>query len=78
MRLAVIPARGGSKGLPRKNILPLVGKPLIAWSIESAINSAMIDRVVVSTDDPEIAQVAEKFGAQVLMRPANLDRKAHV
>ena len=72
MRLAVIPARGGSKGLPRKNILPLVGKPLIAWSIESAINSAMIDRVVVSTDDPEIAQVAEKFGAQFLMRPANL------
>ena len=69
MRVAVIPARGGSKGLPGKNIRPLAGKPLIAWSVEAAIESTLVDRVVVSTDDAEIAQVAIDFGAEVLPRP---------
>lgn len=63
--LAVIPARGGSKGIPRKNIIDLCGKPLIAYSIEAALRSRCIDRVVVSTDDAEIARVAEEYGADV-------------
>ena len=71
--LALIPARGGSKGLPRKNIRPLLGKPLIAWTIEQAKASKYIDRVVVSTDDEEIADVAKKYGAEVpFMRPKEL------
>jgi len=72
MRLAVIPARGGSKGLPGKNILPLLGKPLIAWSIEAALDAAKVDRVIVSTDSEEIADVARRYGAEVLARPAEL------
>lgn len=72
MQLAVIPARGGSKGLPGKNIRPLLGKPLIGWSIEAAQNSQNIDRVVVSTDSNEIAKIATSFGADVLFRPAEL------
>jgi CMP-N-acetylneuraminic acid synthetase len=72
MRLAVIPARGGSKGLPGKNIRPLNGKPLIAWSIEAAQNSSLVDRVLVSTDDEKIAKIAKSFGAEVLPRPALL------
>ena len=72
MRLAVIPARGGSKGLPGKNIKSLLGKPLLAWSIESALSSSLIDRVMVSTDSEEIADVASDFGAEVLMRPKEL------
>ncbi len=69
--LALIPARGGSKGIPRKNIIDLCGKPLIAYSIEAARNSKYIDYVFVSTDDEEIANVAKKCGAQVpFMRPA--------
>ncbi|MCS6263339.1 MAG: acylneuraminate cytidylyltransferase family protein [Nitrospira sp.] len=69
--LALIPARGGSKGVPRKNILPLAGKPLIAYSILQALASKWINRVVVSTDDEEIAQVAREWGAEVpFMRPA--------
>jgi CMP-N-acetylneuraminic acid synthetase len=71
--LAVIPARGGSKGLPRKNILPLAGKPLIAYSIEAALASKLITRVVVSTDDQEIAEISRAYGAEVpFMRPAEL------
>ena len=71
--LALIPARGGSKGLPRKNIRPLLGKPLIAWTIEQAKASKYIDRVVVSTDDEEIAEIARKYGAEVpFMRPKEL------
>ena len=62
--LAVIPARGGSKRLPRKNVLDLEGKPLIAWSIEAARNSGCCDAVVVSTDDPEVARVAEQAGVR--------------
>lgn len=68
--LAVIPARGGSKGLPRKNILDLAGKPLIAWTIEAAHNSAIIDRLILSSDDEEIAEVASRWGCDVpFMRP---------
>lgn len=73
MRLAVIPARGGSKRIPRKNIKSFCGKPMIAWSIEAALQSGCFDHVVVSTDDDEIAHVARKYGAQVpFMRPATL------
>lgn len=71
--LAVIPARGGSKGLPRKNIRLLGGKPLIAHTIEAALAS-IIDRTVVSTDDSEIADVARSYGAEVLHRPPDLAR----
>lgn len=68
--LAIIPARGGSKGLPRKNILPLLGKPLLAYTIEHARHSRLVNRVVVSTDDEEITQVARSYGAEVVHRPA--------
>lgn len=71
--VAIIPARGGSKGLPRKNIKPLLGKPLIAWSIEQAHNSKYIDRVVVSTDDHEIENISKQFGAEIpFLRPEYL------
>lgn len=73
MKLAVIPARGGSKRIPRKNIKPFCGKPMIAWSIEAALKSGCFDQVVVSTDDAEIVEVARQCGAQVpFMRPAML------
>lgn len=71
--IAIIPARGGSKRLPRKNILPLAGKPLISWTIEAALASKYIDKVIVSTDDIEIQEVAQKAGADVPeLRPENL------
>lgn len=71
--LALITARGGSKGLPGKNILPLAGKPLIAWTIEAALNSRVSNLVIVSTDDEEIAQVSRQYGAEVpFLRPAEL------
>ena len=71
--VAVIPARGGSKGVPRKNIRPLAGKPLIAYAIHTALASRLIDKVVVSTDDEEIASVARQYGAEVpFMRPKEL------
>lgn len=71
--LALIPARGGSKGIPRKNIKPLAGKPLIAWTISEALKSRYLDEVVVSTEDPEIADVARQWGASLpFMRPAHL------
>lgn len=71
--LALIPARGGSKGIPRKNVLDIAGKPLIAWSIEHALRSARVHRVIVSTDDAEIASVAERWGAEVpFLRPAEI------
>lgn len=73
--LAIVPARGQSKGIPRKNIKILVGKPMIAWSIEAAINSKYIDRIVVSTDDEEIKQISLKYGAEVpFLRPEELAR----
>ena len=70
--LAVIPARGGSKGVPRKNVLPLAGKPLIAHSIEQARQSKYITRIVVSTDDTEIAATANAAGTEVIWRPAEI------
>ncbi len=71
--LAIIPARGGSKGLPRKNVLPLCGRPLVGWPIKTALESAYIDRAVVSTDDEEIAKIALREGADVpFLRPADL------
>jgi len=71
--LALIPARGGSKGLPRKNILPLLGKPLLAWTIEQALASQYLDKVMVSTDDEEIARIARDYSAEVpFLRPAEL------
>lgn len=71
--LAIIPARGGSKGVPRKNIRPLAGKPLIAWTIGAALAAESLDRVVVSTEDEEIAAVSRELGAEVpFPRPAEL------
>ncbi len=73
--IALIPARGGSKGIPRKNIVPLGGKPLLAWSIATALACPEIERTVVSTDDEEIADVARQHGAEVpFLRPAELAR----
>lgn len=73
MKIAVIPARGGSKRIPRKNIKPFCGRPVIQWSIDAARASGCFDHIVVSTDDPDIADVARKGGAEVpFMRPAEL------
>lgn len=73
MKIAVIPARGGSKRIPRKNIKGFCGKPMIAWSIEAAKTSGLFDRIIVSTDDLEIAGVAKQCGAEVpFMRPEEL------
>ncbi|QWD94867.1 pseudaminic acid cytidylyltransferase [Polynucleobacter sp. MG-Unter2-18] len=73
MRLAVIPARGGSKRIPKKNIKTFMGKPIIAWSIEAALQSRCFDHVIVSTDDSMIAEVAQRFGASVpFIRPDEL------
>ena len=71
--LAVISARGGSKGIPAKNIQPVAGKPLIAWTILTAVTSGLFERIVVSTDSPEIANVAGTHGAEIpFMRPIEL------
>ena len=72
MILAIIPARGGSKGIPGKNIKPISGKPLLAWTIEAVKESELVDRYVVSTEDEEIAAVAREYGGEVLVRPAEL------
>lgn len=72
VNIVIIPARGGSKGIPGKNIKPLAGKPLIAYSIEQAIKTLSIDRIIVSTDDQKIKEVALKYGAEVQMRPPEL------
>jgi CMP-N,N'-diacetyllegionaminic acid synthase len=71
--IAIIPARGGSKGIPRKNIVDLAGKPLLAYSIEAIKKSKAVRKIIVSTDDAEIAEIAKKYGAEVpFMRPAEL------
>jgi N-acylneuraminate cytidylyltransferase len=76
-RLAIIPARSGSKGLKDKNIIDLCGKPLMAYSIEAALNSGLFDRVIVSTDSEHYADVARQWGAEVMMRGEKLsDDKA--
>lgn len=73
MRIAVIPARGGSKRIPRKNIKVFSGKPMIAWSIEAAKAAGLFEHIIVSTDDAEIAEIAKAWGAEVpFMRPAEL------
>ena len=69
---AIIPARGGSKGVPRKNIQLLAGKPLIAHTIEQALQARQVNRTIVSTDDAEIAAISEQYGAEVVMRPPEL------
>lgn len=71
--VAVVIARGGSKSIPRKNVLPLHGKPLVAWPIDLAKSVPTIDRVIISTDDDEIASIAQQYGAEMLFkRPAEL------
>lgn len=70
--LAIIPARGGSKRLPRKNILKLADKPLIAWSIDAGLHSQYIDKVVVTSDDSEIINIAQQYNAKTIKRPAEL------
>lgn len=70
--LGIIPARGGSKRLPKKNILDLNGKPLIGWSIEAGLNSQYIDEVIVSSDDDDILKISKGFGANVIKRPVEL------
>ena len=73
MRLCVIPARGGSKRIPRKNIKEFCGKPMIVWAIEAAIKSKCFDRIIVSTEDTEVASIAEMYGAEIpFMRPVEL------
>ena len=70
--IAIIPARGGSKGIPRKNVRLIAGKPMLAWNIEAARKSKYIDSVYISTDDAEIKEVASKYGANVIDRPKNI------
>lgn len=70
--IAIIPARGGSKGIPQKNIRLLAGKPLIAYTVDYALKSKYIDTVVVSTEDQEIAAISYKYGAEIIKRPAIL------
>lgn len=70
--LAVVLARGGSKGLPRKNVLPVAGRPMVAWTLEHALRSARVSAVVLSTDDAEAATVARGLGVEVIDRPAEL------
>lgn len=71
--IALIPARGGSKGLPGKNVKPLMGKPLIAWTIEQAKESNYLDKIVVSTDDESIVEISRDYGAEVpFMRPGSI------
>lgn len=70
--LAIIPARGGSKRLPRKNVLDLAGKPLIAWTIEAGLKSKYIDKVIVTSDDDEILSISQQYGAIAIKRPDEL------
>ena len=70
--LAIIPARGGSKGLPRKNIINFDGKPLIAWTIEASLNSKYITKTVVSSDDDEILNISKQHGSDTIKRPSDL------
>jgi GTP:adenosylcobinamide-phosphate guanylyltransferase len=70
--LSIIPARGGSKGLPRKNIIDLNGKPLIGWTIEASLKSKYITDTIVSSDDEEILNISQKYGVNTLKRPEEL------
>ena len=70
--VAIIPARGGSKRIPRKNIKLIAGKPMVAYSIEAGLKSKYVDRVIVSTEDKEIAEISKQYGAEVFIRPLEL------
>ena len=72
MAVAIIPARGGSKRLPRKNVLPILGKPILSYPIKAALESKLFDSIIVSTEDEEIAVAARAFGAKVIERPFEL------
>ena len=72
-RIALIPARGRSKRLPRKNVLEFLGEPMIAWTIEAAIESGVFEQVVVSTEDDEIKAIAIQYGAEIDTRNSELD-----
>ena len=72
--LAIIPARGGSKSIPEKNLRMLCGKPMIAYTIEASLNCRQVDRTIVSTDSEEIKAISEKFGAKSIKRPEELAR----
>ena len=74
MTVAIIPARGGSKRLPRKNVLPILGEPILSYPIKAALESKLFNSVIVSTEDAEIARTARMSGAQVIQRPAQLAR----
>ena len=77
MNIAVIPARGGSKRIPNKNIKNFNGKPIIFWSIKCALKTKLFDRVIVSTDDRKIAKLAKKYGAEVpFIRPTKLAKNS--
>ena len=77
--LAIIPARGGSKGIPHKNIQNLAGKPLIAYTIIAAKKSKLIDKIVVSTDDKKIAKISEAYGIEVpFLRPKTSQKTIHL
>lgn len=67
--IAIVPARGGSKSIPRKNIIPLNGKPLIYYTIKEALKSKYFDRTIVSTEDQEVAEISRKYGAEATKRP---------
>ena len=71
--LAIVPARGGSKSIPKKNIRPFAGHPLLTYSIAAGLQASLVDRVIVSTDDEETAEIARQYGAEVpFLRPAEL------
>ena len=73
MKIAIIPARGGSKRIPKKNIKDFLGKPIICWSIKAAQDSGLFDKIIVSTDDKDISNIAQSYGAEVpFVRPSNL------
>lgn len=72
MAVAIIPARGGSKRLPRKNVLPILGKPILSYPIKAASESKLFETIIVSTEDEEIAKTAKAFGARVIERPKEL------
>ena len=72
MKIAIIPARGGSKGIPKKNIINFCGKPLIAWTIEHCLHTQKIDEVFVSSDSDEILEISQKYGAKAIKRPDSL------
>src|SRR5262249_1008309 len=75
--VAIVPARGGSKSIPRKNMRPLGGVPLLSYSVEAGLSATLVDRVIVSTDDDEMASIAREWGAEVpFMRPASLAQDA--